>query len=115
MKCPQCGCEFQSDARNVKQNALFHLWMRVLGDELGYLSLEEVKIVVKREILGLKELVNNKTGEVLYTDYQTSTMTRSQMADFMSKVKIWAMTELNVYLPFEGDDGYLELIQHYLK
>lgn len=115
MKCPQCGFNLQKDARNLKQNALFHLWMRVMADELGYPSLEDIKRDVKREILGTREVVNRITAEVQYEDYQTSALTMRQMADFMDKVKIWALTELNVYLPYEGDDGYNELIMHHLK
>ena len=109
MKCPNCGCEIKKEARNLSQNALFHLWMRVLGEELGHKDLEDIKRTVKRHILGMREVVNVLTGEIEHEDYQTSSMTKPEMAKFMDDVKTWAMADLNVYLPYIGDPGYEEL------
>lgn len=113
MICPNCGYETLS--RNLDQNALFHLWMRVLADELGYPSLEDVKRDVKRHILGVNEVVNRLTGELTFEDFKTSNMTIKGMADFTRKVKIWAHTDLNIYLPYKHEPGYDEMVEHYRK
>ena len=111
MTCPQCGYEKLS--RNLEQNALFHLWMRVLSDDLGYLSIEDVKRDVKRHILGTKDVIDRLTGEISFEDYKTSQMTKKQMADFMQKIKIWALTEMNIYLPYKFEEGYEAMYKHY--
>lgn len=113
MTCPNCG--FETISRNLEQNALFHLWMQVLADELGYLSLEDVKRDIKRQILGTKEVVNQITGELTFEDVKTSRMTMKQMATFMDKVKIWALTEMNIYLPYKKDDpsGYSQMYKQF--
>lgn len=115
MICPRCGCEFKSEARNLSQNALLHLWFSVLKEHLGYTSMEDVKRDVKREILGQKEVVNKITGLIEFEDFQTSAMTKKQMSDFMDHLKTWANSELDVYLPYYGDPGYDELINHFNK
>ena len=47
-----------SGKRTLDQNALFHLWVSVIADELGYTDKEACKRDVKRTILGQKEDVN---------------------------------------------------------
>lgn len=115
MICPNCGIEIETNKRNLKQNNLFHLWMQVLGDELGYTSVEDVKRDVKRQILGTREVVNRLTGEITFEDFQTSTMTKKQMADFMNKVKIWSLQEFQVLLPYWEEEGYSEMVEFYSK
>lgn len=112
--CPNCGYEHVT--RNNDQNALFHFWMQVLCDEIGIYSLDEMKLIVKRAILGMKEKVDPLTGEVFYEDYQTSRMTVKQMAYFTNKVKIWAQVELNTYLPNKEDkEAYNQMVKYYLR
>lgn len=111
MICPNCG--YETISRNLEQNALFHLWMQVLSDELGYPSLEDVKRDVKRHILGINEVVNRLTGELTFEDYKTSKMTKRQMADFMQRIKIWALTDMNIVLPYKHEPGYEQMEAHY--
>lgn len=99
--------------RTNEQNRTLHLWLRILANHFGYLSLEECKRDIKREILGMKESVNRITGEVIETDYETKRMTTKELADFLSKLKIWAQTEYNIYLPMYTDIGYNELLKIY--
>ena len=109
MKCPNCGCEVKKEARNLSQNALYHLWMKVLADEIGFSSPEDAKRDVKRHLLGMREVANQLTGEIEKEDYQTSQFSKAEMSAFMDQVKTWAMADLNVYLPYVGDPGYEEL------
>lgn len=99
--------------RTSEQNALFHLWIAVIADELGYTDKERCKRDVKRTILGAKEDVNRLTGEVIQVDYKTSEMTVAELSAFMDKMKAWAQTDLGIYLPYWKDPGYEEMYQQY--
>ena len=99
--------------RTLDQNDLFHLWVKVVADEIGEPSFERCKRDIKRMILGMKEDVNRFTGEVIHVDYKTSEMSVSELSSFMDKMKIWAQTELGCYLPYWKDPGYEEMVSEY--
>lgn len=101
------------DKRTLDQNNLFHLWVSVIADDLGYADKEACKRDIKRTILGQKEDVNRLTGEVIQVDYRTSEMNVSELASFMDKMKAWAGTDLGIYLPYWKDPGYEEMYQQY--
>lgn len=99
--------------RTSEQNALLHLWLSVIADELGYTDKERCKRDVKRTLLGQREDVNRLTGEVIQVDYKTSEMTTAELSALMEKLKAWAQTDLGIYLPYYGDPGYEELEREY--
>lgn len=101
--------------RTLNQNALFHLWIQVIADHAGYTSLEDCKRDVKRALLGMREDMNKITGETQMVDYQTSSMTTSELSSLMDKMKVWAQTDLGCYLPYFGDPGYEEMYQQYCR
>lgn len=101
--------------RTVSQSSLFHLWIRVISDHVGYTDVESCKTDVKRTILGMKESVNKLTGEVQTVDYRTSDMTTKELSDFMDKLKTWALSDMGIYLPYFGDPGYEEMINQYYR
>lgn len=101
--------------RTLNQNALFHLWIQVIADHAGYTSLEDCKRDVKRALLGMREDMNKITGETQMVDYQTSSMTTSELSSLMDKMKVWAQTDLGCYLPYFGDTGYEEMYQQYCR
>lgn len=102
-----------SKQRTLDQNALFHLWVKVVADEIGEPSFERCQRDIKRTILGMKEDVNRFTGEVIQDDYKTSEMSVGELSSFMDKMKIWAQTELGCYLPYYKDPGYEEMASEY--
>lgn len=99
--------------RTSDQNALFHLWVSVIADELGYTDKERCKRDVKRTLLGQREDVNRLTGEVIQADYKTSEMTTQELSALMDKMKAWAQTDLGIYLPYWKDPGYEEMYRQY--
>lgn len=101
--------------RTLNQNALFHLWIQVIADHAGYTSLEDCKRDVKRALLGMREDMNKITGETQMVDYQTSSMTTSELSSLMDKMKVWAQTDLGCYLPYFRDPGYEEMYQQYCR
>ena len=74
--------------RSLRQNAIFHLWVRVIVDSVGYSSFEECKTDVKRYLLGQQERVNRL-------------------------MKTWALQDLGVTLPSPNENGYRECCEHY--
>jgi hypothetical protein len=99
--------------RTTSQNALFHVWIAVFADFVGYESREDCKRDVKRHLLGMEECVNHLTGEIEKRDYETHTMTTKQMGNLMDRFKTFALNEYGCYLPYAGDDGYSELMAQY--
>lgn len=99
--------------RTNPQNALFHTWVSVIADHCGYTDKEACKRDVKRTLLGMREEVNQLTGEVIQVDYRTSRMTADELSALMDKMKAWAQTDLGIYLPYYGDPGYEELELEY--
>lgn len=97
--------------RTLNQNALFHIWVQVIAEHVGYTSFENCKRDIKRTLLGTREEANRITGEIQQVDYKTSEMSTSELSSFMDKMKIWAQTELGCYLPYYGDPGYEEMIR----
>lgn len=105
--------ETKEELRTLAQNALFHLWVKVIADEVGEPSFDRCKRDIKRTILGVKEGVNRFTGEVMVDDYKTSEMSVGELASFMDRMKVWAQTELGCYLPYYKDPGYEEMVNEY--
>lgn len=99
--------------RTLNQNSLFHMWVQVIADHVGYTSLENCKRDIKRTLLGTKEEANRFTGEVQQVDYKTSEMSTSELSLFMDKMKIWSQSDLGCYLPYFGDPGYEEMVTEY--
>ena len=99
--------------RTNPQNALFHTWVSVIADHCGYTDKEACKRDVKRTLLGMREDVNQLTGEVIQVDYKTSEMTTAELSALMDKLKAWAQTDLGIYPPYWKDPGYEEMYRQY--
>jgi hypothetical protein len=107
------GIEEEKQKRTPSQNSLFHVWVAVFADYIGYESREECKKDIKRFFLGMRERVNRITGEIENDDFETSKMSTKELSDFMDRFKVWALTEYNCYLPYWKDAGYDEMIAEY--
>jgi hypothetical protein len=98
---------------SIGQFGLFHIWVRIIAEYVGYLSPDECKRDIKRVLLGTRLVLNKFTGNEEQVDYETHLFSVEEMSGFMDKMKIWAQTELGVYLPYEGEDGYYEMLERY--
>lgn len=103
----------EDELRTKQQNKTIHMWFAVVADDLGYTSTEDCKRDVKRAVLGQQEYFNTITRKIELKDYETHLMNISELANFMNKFKIWAQTELGIYLPYYKDAGYQEMCQMY--
>jgi len=101
--------------RTIDQNSLLHMWIEVFREHIGELSFDACKRDVKRTLLGVKEVTNRFTGEIMFEDYKTSQMDTKELGEFMDRFKVWANVEFGCYLPYFGDVGYEELIEMYKK
>ncbi len=106
--------ELRSTAkRTVSQNNLWWAWCSLMAETIGDNSVEAVARDVKREILGLKKVVNVFTGETTYEDYHTRDMSDEEMSKFLTAVKQWAQQTYNWWLPSREDPGFDELMAQY--
>lgn len=92
--------EITKGKRSVDQNSLWHKWIQLMADEAG-MSLEDMKIAIKRKILGMREMVDPLTGEVSLTDWQSSTMDKEQFSRLMTQTQVLAMEYYGMTLPSE--------------
>lgn len=99
--------------RTLDQNSLFHLWIKVFADDVGYVSLTDCKADVKKHFLGMRESENKFTGVTEYRQIDTHTLSVGEMSAFMDKFKIWAQNEFSCYLPYFGDAGFEEMNDYY--
>lgn len=71
-------------------------------------SNEWVKNYIKYNCL-IIEQENEKTGEVIKTLGETSTLTKGEFMDFIADVQQWAATELGLYVPDPNEILKLEI------
>ena len=91
--------------RTSSQNRYLHgvvfpmLQQRLL--DLGWkeaVSIEWVKDLIKYQFLKM-ETVNEKTGEVITSIRATSSLTTSEMMDFIADIQQWSAETLGLYIP----------------
>lgn len=111
----KCSVELteKKDNRTTDQNSLFHFWIKVFADEVGYLSFEDCKADIKKHLLGMRESINKVTKQTEMRQIDTHTLSVTEMSAFMDKFKIWAQNDYGCYLPYYGDAGYEEMINYY--
>lgn len=69
--------------------------------DLGWkeaVSIEWVKDLIKYQFLKM-ETVNEKTGEVITSIRATSSLTTSEMMDFIADIQQWSAETLELYIP----------------
>lgn len=88
--------------RSLDQNALFHVWVRLIRQHLidsrgTYLSEEAIKEWLKSVLLGTHEVeINGITRTVAIP---TSSLSKADMMKFMEEVDLYCSGELGLYLP----------------
>lgn len=97
--------------RSLSQNALFHAWVHILAVASGETD-AKMKDDVKRALLPLVEVVSKVTGEIRMEPAQTSKLTKTEMAEFMTRVQALAADIFGIRLPSSDDpasfDAFLE-------
>jgi len=78
--------------------------------DLGWkesVSIEWVKDLMKYQFLKM-ETANEKTGEVITSIRATSSLTTSEMMDFIADIQQWSAETLELYIPDPNEQ--IELI-----
>lgn len=94
--------EIRPAKRSLPQNDLWHKWIDMMAEEAG-MSPEDMKIAIKRKVIGMREIINPLTGEVAYTDWQSSTMNKEQFSQLMTSTMILASEYYGMTLPSPDD------------
>jgi hypothetical protein len=79
--------------RNLDQNALIHAYFDLLARHTGHTA-DEVKAYLKQQFLPFV-----KEGKLGPIHKGTSELSIGEMAEFITQVQAWAVTELGVILP----------------
>jgi len=90
--------------RSLDANALYWVWMCVIGDHLGYFK-DEIHEIALDMFAPRRQLLDR------FVIVRTSAMDSAQMSQYMNRIKMWAMHELNVTLP--EPDHAEEIYRHY--
>lgn len=83
--------------RSVKQNRLWHLYINILSNELGY-EHDEMHEICKFKFLK-KTRIDEKTGAELEYIGSTAKLNKSEFSDLCERLIRWAAMEFNIVLP----------------
>lgn len=86
--------EREARQRSLKQNNYLHALFKQIMDHCGYLDMEELKFMVK---LALGYVERDEHG--LMRVARTHLMNKVELSEFIEKLRAWAHTDLNLYLP----------------
>ena len=93
--------------RSLEQNAFFHSWVGLLSDYTGYTK-TEMKDIIKNQFLKC-ESVNEKTGSIFTYTKDTSSLNKTEFADFCTDIQHWSESEFNVRLPLPNEQWELTI------
>lgn len=105
--------ESYSPKRSLQQNSMLHIWLTILAEEVG-IELDEMKQLLKDKFLRepLKDKHGNdvpdENGGLQFKVRDTSSLSKSEMSEFMDKVFRWSISFLNVTLPSPNEQLVLD-------
>jgi len=82
--CEKCKSELP-ESRTIQQNKFLHVCFGILAEHSGC-SLNQIKILLKKEFGYYNEVLNKKTGEVLIEYKSTANMTKKEFSEFTEQV-----------------------------
>ena len=91
-----------SASRSLRQNATMWMWLKVIGDELGYTK-EQIHEEMIRMFAPKIEITEIDTGEVREVGKRTSAMSKDEMMEYMDEIYRWATGEMGMELPITED------------
>ena len=82
--------------RSLAQNKLYFMWMKVIGDSIGYTS-EEMHAIMADKFL-TTEFVEYG-GDRIKRDKSTSRLNTKEFTEYLEKIDRWAASEMGIALP----------------
>ena len=89
--------EHHEKRTNPQNKYYWGVVLPIISLETGY-TVDETHEVLKQMFLQ-KEIVNRKTGQVNRVTDSTAMQDTKQFAEYIDKIVMWAMTELDCYIP----------------
>lgn len=87
--------------RSVKQNRLWHLYINILSQELGY-EHDEMHEICKFKFLKT-EKVDENTGNVFEFIGSTAKLNKSEFSDLCERLIRWSALEFSIRLPLPDE------------
>lgn len=89
--------------RSLSQNKLYFMWMKVIGDEIGYTS-EEMHAIMADKFL-TTEFVEY-AGNKIKRDKSTSRLNTKEFTEYLENIDRWSAGEMGIVLPSPSDLYY---------
>ena len=96
----QMECKPYKKNRSLSQNKLYFMWMKVIGDSIGYTS-EEMHAIMADKFL-TTEFVEYG-GNKIKRDKSTSRLNTKEFTEYLEKIDRWAAGEMGIVLPSPED------------
>ena len=93
-------CKPYKKNRSLSQNKLYFMWMKVIGDSIGYTS-EEMHAIMADKFL-TTEFVEYG-GDKIKRDKSTSKLNTKEFTEYLEKIDRWAASEMGIVLPSPGE------------
>lgn len=107
--------------RSLKQNGVLHWYCTELAEEVG-VEPEDFKMMMKMKFLQREKLDKHgnligdpETSEVMMYIPSTSELTTSEMAEFIEKIRLWALDYLNYELPLPDANYKIHFLENYKR
>ena len=99
--CPKCGYSPSGKNRSNQQNKYY--WaviVKTLSEETGY-EPDEIHEIIKHKFLTKHVLMQSKSGKTISASFNnsTSSLDTKEFEELMSKIRIWASSQLGIWLP----------------
>ena len=93
----------QKNTRSVRQNAYYHaVCVKMLADETGYTK-DEMHDILRGMFLA-KTIIFR--GKEMYTVQSTTSLSTTEMEEYLSSIRQWASMEINCYVPDPNETDY---------
>jgi len=99
--------------RSLSQNSYYHAVVVKMVREglidVGYkVSIEQTHDLLKKTYLQ-KDIVNEKSGEILSSTKSTTELSTSEFMDFIAEIQQWATEYLSIEIPDPGTQMIMEI------
>ena len=97
--CPYCKKEYMTATRSNSLNSFFHAVLSNIANEIGDVTIEQVKEDVLWNIGATEFRVNIVTGAEQQYRKSTAKMDNKELSEVVEKVRIWAKDFLGLIIP----------------
>jgi len=106
-----CTIERHKVKRSLDQNALYWLWNKCIGNELGYTK-DDVHNLLATKFLGMKK-IKDFDGGWIEVPMETKTLDTAQFTDYLNRIQVFASAELGIILPDPADLAFASFEDYY--